>query len=77
VSENKDNSDRESTNRLLRVIIALLVRKRNEDALSLKQQIETLDDLGLRPAEMAEILGRSNVHISKELSGIRKRQKKG
>jgi hypothetical protein len=66
----------ESTKRLLQVIVALLLRLETKDKLSLKQQIEILDDLGLRPAEMADILNRSNIHISKELSGIRKGRKK-
>jgi hypothetical protein len=70
-----ENSD-ESTKRLLQVIVALLLRLETKERLSLKQQIEILDDLGLRPAEMAGILNRSNVHISKELSGIRKPRKK-
>lgn len=65
----------ESTNRLLRVIVALLLRRRDEQMLTLRQQIEVLDDLGLRPAEMAEILGRTNSYINKELSGIRKNRK--
>jgi hypothetical protein len=65
----------ESTNRLLRVIIALLVRRKHEQTLTLKQQIEMLNDLGIRPAEMAQILGKTSTHISKELSGIRKGRK--
>ena len=70
-----DSNTLESTNRLLRVIVALLLRRRDEQMLTLRQQIEVLDDLGLRPAEMAEILGRTNSYINKELSGIRKNRK--
>ena len=70
-----DSNTIESTNRLLRVIVALLLRRRDEQMLTLRQQIEVLDDLGLRPAEMAEILGRTNSYINKELSGIRKNRK--
>ena len=62
----------ESTNRLLKVIIALLLREKKEQTLKLKQQIEILNDLGLRPTEIAEILGRTSTYINKELSGIRK-----
>jgi len=40
--------------------------------MSLRQQIETLSNLGLRPKEIAEILGKSGTHVSKELSGLRK-----
>jgi hypothetical protein len=66
----------ESTNRLLKVIIALLLRGKDEKPLTLRQRIEILADLKLKPAEMAEIFGRTNIYISKELSGIRKSRKK-
>ena len=66
-----------STNKLLGVMIALLLRQGQDGQPSLKQQIETLDDLGLRPSEIASILGRSSTHVNKELTGIRKGKKKG
>ena len=66
-----------STNKLLGVMIALLLRQGQAGPPSLKQQIETLDDLGLRPSEIASILGRSSTHVNKELTGIRKGKKKG
>jgi hypothetical protein len=65
----------ESTNRLLRVIIALILKRKDADTLTLRQQIEILNDLGLKPLEIAEILGRSNIYINKELSGLRKSRK--
>lgn len=69
--------DLDSTNRLLKVIIALMLRPRDERPLSLKQQIEVLYILGIRPTDIAEILGKTSTHINKELSvsGIRKRRK--
>jgi hypothetical protein len=70
-----DKNELESTNKLLRVIVALLLRRKDEQVLTLRQQIEILDDLGIKPAEIAEILGRTNTYINKELSGIRKNQK--
>ena len=66
-----------STNKLLGVMIALLIRQGPDGAPSLKQQIETLNDLGLRPSEIASILGRSSTHVNKELTGIRKGRRKG
>lgn len=66
----------ESTNRLLKVIIAVLIRG-GENPMPLKQQIETLNGLGLRPIEIAEILGKTGTHINKELSGLRKKSGKG
>lgn len=73
-----DKNSFESTNKLLKVIIALLLRRHEADTLTLRQQIEVLNDLGLKPSEIAEILGRSNIYVNKELSGLRKvrRQKK-
>lgn len=67
--------DQESTARLLKVIIGLLIRRKVDDSPSLRQQIETLDNLGLRPVEIAEVIGRSATYVSKELSGIRKSRK--
>jgi len=60
----------------LRVIIALLLRQKEEQAVSLKRQIEILDDLGMRPVEIAETLGRTPTYVSKELVGIRKHKKR-
>jgi hypothetical protein len=66
----------ESTNKLLKVIIAILIRG-GEKPMPLVQQIETLEGLGLKPKEIAEILGKTGGHINKELTGIRKRKKGG
>lgn len=55
-------------------MIALTLR-RDEQPLNLKQQVEILSDLGMKPVEIAETLGKSGTHINKELSGIRKNRK--
>jgi len=70
-----DKNELQSTDKLLRVIVALLLRRKDEKTLTLRQQIEILSDLGIKPAEIAEILGRTNTYINKELSGIRKGRK--
>ena len=70
-----DKNELQSTNKLLRVIVALLLRRKDEKTLTLRQQIEILGDLGIKPAEIAEILGRTNTYINKEHSGIRKGRK--
>lgn len=70
-----DKNEIQSTNKLLRVIVALLLRRKDEQTLTLRQQIDILNDLGIKPAEIAEILGRTNTYINKELSGIRKNRK--
>lgn len=62
----------ESTNRLLRVVIALLLRQGLEPLSTLRQQIELLNGLGLGQTEISKILGRSTTYVSKELAGIRK-----
>jgi hypothetical protein len=70
-----EQSGLESTNKLLRVIIALLLRRKDDQVPTLRQQIEILHKLGVKPAEIADILGRTNTYISKELSLIRSSQK--
>lgn len=65
----------ETTNKLLKVIVALLLRGKDERSLKLRERIEILDELGVKPVVIAEILGRTNTHISKELVGIRKQRK--
>ena len=70
-----DKNELQSTNKLLRVIVALLLRRRDEQTLTLRQQIEILNDLDIKPVEIAEILGRNNTYINKELSVIRKSRK--
>ncbi len=75
VKENQYDSNVISTNKLLRVVIALLVRQNEEGGTSLKRQIEILNDLGLRPVEIAETLGRSSTYVNKELTTLRKKRK--
>ena len=72
MAQNLDLDSTESTNRLLRVMIALLLRRDGEQTLSVKQQIETLHRLNIRPTEIAQILGRTPTHVNKELTGLRK-----
>jgi len=73
--KNMDENALQSTNRLLKVIVALLLRGRNEETPNVREQIEILHDLGLKPIEIAETLGRTSTHVNKELSGIRKNRK--
>lgn len=65
----------ETTNRLLKIVIALMLRGKDEQPLTLRQRVEILSDLGMRPIEIAEILGRTNTYVNKELAGIRKQAK--
>ena len=68
-----EKSDLEVTNRLLRVVVALLIR--TSEPMSLKQKIELLSDLGLQPKEIGEVLSKTGTHIRKELAGIRKNKR--
>ncbi len=61
--------------RKLGVIIALLSRLKpaGDELSTMREQIETLSGLGMRPMEIAGILGRSQGYVNKELVGLRKR----
>jgi len=65
-------------NKRVGVIISLLLRMVNQEksSISLKDQVSLLDDLGLRPRDIAKILGRTSSHVNKELAGIRKEKGK-
>ena len=65
--------DLESTNQLLRVIVAILLRG-GEIPMPLRQQIAILSDAGMRPKDIAAVLGKTSTHINKELTGIRKKK---
>ena len=67
--------DTQSTDRLLKVVIGLLVKQKEDNSTSLKRQIEILNSLGMRPVEIAESLGRTASYVNKELSGLRKNRK--
>lgn len=65
-------------NQNIEVIIALLLKviSRENDELSLKEQIAILDSLGVRPIAIARVVGRTPGHINKELVAIRKTAKR-
>jgi DNA-directed RNA polymerase specialized sigma24 family protein len=64
----------QSIDRKLGVIIALLMRMKDAEAVSpaLREQVWTLYELGLKPTEIAQILGRSSSYVNKELTGLRR-----
>jgi hypothetical protein len=65
-------------NAKLQVIVALLLRSLSKDTqlLPLRDQIAILDELGVRPATIARILGKKTGYVSKELVGIRRSGRK-
>lgn len=58
----------------LGVVIALLLKAApvSGDRPSLRDQVQTLSELGMRPKDIAEILGRTQTYVTKELAGLRK-----
>lgn len=63
---------------LLKVVVALLLRSAplRGDRPSLRDQVQILSDLGVRPKRIAEILGRSPTYVTKELAGLRRAKRK-
>jgi hypothetical protein len=70
------SDETESTNQLLRVIIALLLDQ-SEKHPKLRQKVDFLDRSGMKPSEIAKVLGKTGTYVSKELTGIRKERKRG
>lgn len=64
----------DSLTKRMDVIISLLFRMVGKDAteLPLKEQIAALDNLGIRPVEISQIVGRTQTHVNKELVAIRR-----
>jgi hypothetical protein len=61
----------------LEVMINLMLQEKaaGSERFSLRDQIALLDGFGLKPKEIAEIIGRANTYVNKELSGLRKLKK--
>ena len=72
------NKEINELNKRLGVVISLLLRMvpKPESSISLKEQVNILDALGIRPRDIADILGRTQGHINKELAGLRNKMKK-
>lgn len=76
--ENLTNKQLLELNKRLGVMISLLLRMvpREGPGISLKEQVRILSDLGMRPRDIAEIVGRTASHVNKELAGLRKERSK-
>jgi hypothetical protein len=73
-----ENELLENINRNLEVVIALLLQSLpGADAASLRDRVLMLESIGMRPKDMAKVLGKSANHINKELSVGRSTTKKG
>lgn len=77
-AENPTNKQLSELNKRLGVMISLLLRMvpREGPDISLKERVRILNDLDMRPRDIAEILGRTATHINKELVGLRKEKSK-
>jgi hypothetical protein len=64
----------DSTNQLLRVIIALLMEN-SETLPKLRQRVDFLNKAGLKNSEIAKILGKTNTYVAKELNSLRASRK--
>ena len=73
-----ENMHLKELNKRVGVMISLLLKMipQERDRINLKEQVEILDGLGMRPRDIAEILNRTPGHVNKELAGIRKGKKK-
>ncbi|HEV2378904.1 MAG TPA: hypothetical protein VG206_03800 [Terriglobia bacterium] len=72
-----ENELLENINRNLEVIIGLLLRSLpDSDAAHLRGRIVMLNDMGMRPKDIARVLGKSTNHINVELSRSRKPKRK-
>ena len=71
-----DKDDFAALMKRLDTCIALLLQivEREGRKLSAKDQIRTLHSLGLRPVEIASVLGKTQSYVNKELVGIRRRR---
>lgn len=74
---NQLNKGVSELNKRLGVMISLVLQlvPREGSELSLKEQVRILDSFGIRPVDIANILGRTASHVNKELAGIRKGKK--
>ncbi len=72
--DEKTNELLEELGQKIDIVAALLLRSvpKNIEGLSLKEQIRLLKGFGVRPVDMAKIIGKSQNHINKELVAIRK-----
>ncbi len=66
-----------SIDRTLKAMLGIVVSIRNDSPLALNERIGRLHDLGFKPKEISEILGRTGIYVNKELSRLRKSKSKG
>lgn len=75
MEEKMNTSDVKELSKRLDALIYLSLNKSDGQLILLKDQVRLLDNLQFRPIEIAEILGKTQTHINKELSSLRKIKK--
>jgi hypothetical protein len=65
-----------SIDRTLKALLGTVVSIRNDKPLALNERIAQLHDMGFKPKEISEILGRTGIYVNKELSQLRKSGRK-
>ena len=76
MEEQLNSGEVKSLTKRLDALIYIMLNKKNGEEFLLKDQVALLDNLNFRPIEIAEILGKTPTHISKELA-IHRKSKKG
>jgi DNA-binding CsgD family transcriptional regulator len=72
------NAEIAEVNKRLGVVIALLLKNipAGKEGMSLRDQVQLLAELGMRPKDIADILGRTQGYVSKELVSLRRKGNK-
>lgn len=73
MTQKADKNNIEEITRRLDVIIYLLLKK--EEDTTVKQMIAQLSEIGFKNYEIAKILGKTESHVAKELSLLKKSSK--
>jgi len=70
-----ENELLENINRNIEVIIGLLLRSLPDSDAGFRGRIRMLNDMGMRPKDIARMLGKSTNHVNVELSLSRNSKK--
>lgn len=62
------------TNDLLRIVAGLLLDATGDSQLSTRDKVAKLAKLGVKPNEIAKIIGKTGNHVNKELTALRKQK---
>jgi hypothetical protein len=74
----KSGQDYQKIEKLLAVIVSLLLDMISEEdeELTIRNKVRKLHNLGMRPVDIATIIGRTQTHVNKELVTIKRPKKR-